>query len=155
MAALFTSIALMGRGSIPRPLPSWELTKTHQEKKGNSSSQTCFRYFFLMFVGSLYHTADGSEIPNNHLGCIYKILVNNGDIYHINWLAGISEPSTVSLAEWAAPFPQLATPWGRRFCGTQVSLSRWIKREALVNGKLLNIYFLWPHHPYTLVNLYL
>ena len=30
------------------------------------------------------NTVDGSEIPNNHLGCI-KPLKNNGDIYHINW----------------------------------------------------------------------
>ena len=41
-------------------------------------------------------TVDGSEIPNNHLGCFVNP-ANNGKNYHINrWSYRISEPSTVS-----------------------------------------------------------
>ena len=37
-------------------------------------------------------TVDGSEFPNNHLGCIKPC--KQWDIYHINWIAGFL-PSTV------------------------------------------------------------
>ena len=40
-------------------------------------------------------TVDGSEIPNNHLGCI-PIPVNDGINYQPHLVSRISEPSTVS-----------------------------------------------------------
>ena len=51
------------------------------------------------------HTIHGSEIPNNHLGCI-KPVVCYGINYHINWFAGFL-PSTVGVIEEAPQFIEL------------------------------------------------
>ena len=52
-----------------------------------------------------WNTVDGSEISNNHLGCIKTF--ENWDIYYCNWCR-ISEPSTVPINAWNSfgPVPE-------------------------------------------------
>ena len=40
------------------------------------------------------HTVDGSEIPNNHVGCMKPYIKIMGKTTNLNWLAGF-QPSTV------------------------------------------------------------
>ena len=51
-------------------------------------------------------TVGGSEIPNNHLGCI-KPVVNHGINYQPQLVSRISEPSTQQLATKSPPIISL------------------------------------------------
>ncbi len=47
------------------------------------------------FAKSQYcDTVDGSEIPNNHLGCMIR---NNGKTTNLNWLAGFQQSTVCHL----------------------------------------------------------
>ena len=63
-----------------------------------------------------WNTVDGSEIPNNHLVCKKKNVVNNGRNYQHQLFSLISEPSTVHT--WCVRSPAILVvlfPFSRCF----------------------------------------
>ena len=69
---------------------NWSLT--HRLQEGQNGSWNIMAEIVLTWLG---RTVDGSEIPNNHLGCI-KPVVNNGINYQPQLVSRISSINSIN-----------------------------------------------------------